>query len=54
VELNSTKLLPVLSEELREELARVGFSDIQLLGNLNGETFNPLSSGDLIALATFP
>ncbi len=51
VELNSTTLMPILSEELMKALDNSGFSEIRLFGNLKGETFDPLTSGDLIVLA---
>jgi len=51
-EINSTTLMPILSDSLKSELEKTGFSNIRLLGNLKGDSFNPDTSGDLIALAT--
>jgi SAM-dependent methyltransferase len=51
VELNTTTLMPILSEELTKALENAGFGDIQRFGNLKGEAFDPLTSGDLIVLA---
>ena len=43
--------MPILSEELMKALDNAGFGNIQRFGNLKGDAFDPLTSGDLIVLA---
>jgi len=51
VELNSTTLMPILSEDLMRALNNARFGHIQCFGNLKGDAFDPLTSADLIVLA---
>jgi SAM-dependent methyltransferase len=47
----STLLRPQLYEQLNSLLADVGFKAVQAYGNMEGEPFNPSSSGNLILTA---
>ena len=49
--LTSTALTPILKDELVELLHATGFDDIQTLGSLNGEPFDPETSSDLVIVA---
>ena len=50
-QLTSTHLLPIYSEKLKSELGLLGFRVIQLYGNLGGEPFSAITSGDLVLTA---
>jgi len=47
----SSLLRPLMAAELNKLLSEAGFSSIKLLGNLAGETFDPVLSPNLVSLA---
>ncbi|MFB0534783.1 MAG: class I SAM-dependent methyltransferase [Anaerolineae bacterium] len=47
----ATELRPLISSELVASLAAAGFIDIVCYGDMQGASFDPESSGDLIAVA---
>lgn len=47
----STPLRPILYEELSHALAQSGFEGVVAYGDMRGEPFNPLQSGDLVVTA---
>ncbi|MHB1006699.1 MAG: class I SAM-dependent methyltransferase [Chloroflexota bacterium] len=47
----STRLLPILSTQLRETLMHAGFTRVTTQGSYAGELFNPLESNDLVVVA---
>jgi 2-polyprenyl-3-methyl-5-hydroxy-6-metoxy-1,4-benzoquinol methylase len=51
---NSTLLRPQLSTELEYQLLQAGFREIHTYGSMQGESFSPDSSGNLIITATKP
>lgn len=51
-QLTSTHLLPIYSEELKVDLALIGFTDVKLYGNLAAEPYAAGKSGDLVVIAT--
>ena len=46
-----TSLRPLLAEDLRSSLTRAGFGMITLYGDMKGQPFEPVTSGNLIACA---
>ena len=50
-QLTSTQLMPIYSQELKDDLALLGFKDIKLYGNLAAEPYAADSSGDLVLIA---
>lgn len=53
-DVNSTLLRPQLSSELEHHLLEAGFREIHAYGSMQGESFAPNSSGNLIITATKP
>ncbi|HSN93992.1 MAG TPA: methyltransferase domain-containing protein [Anaerolineaceae bacterium] len=51
-ELDTTLLYPTLSEQLLEEITKVGFEEVRFYGNMAGDCFDPESSSDLVVVAT--
>ncbi len=51
---NSTLLRPQISSELEHHLLQAGFQDIHAYGSMQGESFSPDSSGNLIITAIKP
>lgn len=52
VEVNSTPQLPLFRADLEKRLVQHGFTNVRACGNLKGEPFDALSSGDLVLVAT--
>lgn len=48
----TTFLYPLVHRQLTEALREAGFNTIRAYGSLNGEAFNPASSGNLVITAT--
>jgi len=51
VEVNSTLQRPWLSRDLDDVLTQVGFGDIRHFGGLDGSSYEPEKSGDLVIVA---
>ena len=47
----SSRLRPLLKDELFSSLARAGFESIASYGNMSGDFFNPDASGNLVISA---
>jgi len=47
----SSRLRPLLQDELVSSISLAGFSDIQSFGNMSGDPFDPQTSGNLVILA---
>ena len=47
----STELRPIFRDNLAETLSAVGFGEIAFYGSYDGSAFDPVRSGDLIAVA---
>lgn len=45
-----TRLYPLKKDELAEALGRAGFTQLEFFGGMNGQPFDPASSGNLIIL----
>jgi 2-polyprenyl-3-methyl-5-hydroxy-6-metoxy-1,4-benzoquinol methylase len=50
----STRLRPQLSADLQAQLSAAGFGQIEAIGSLGGEPFDPASSGNLVIIARKP
>lgn len=50
-DVSSTELRPIFHEDLEEALIRAGFGEITLYGGYDRASFDPDTSGDLIAVA---
>ena len=50
----SSRLRPLLQDELVSALSQAGFEGITSYGNLNGDAFDPESSGNLVILSRSP
>lgn len=50
----SSRLRPLLRDELVSALTNTGFVNIQVYGSMSGETFDPEASGNLIITARLP
>jgi hypothetical protein len=48
---STSRLRPVLRDELVADLEATGFSDIQLYGSMSGESFDPGASTNLVVSA---
>ncbi len=53
-EITSTQLNPTQSDELTDALKLIGFEDLECFGNMEGATYNPEKSGNLVVLARKP
>lgn len=51
-ELDATLLYPTQSEQLLEEITKVGFEEVRFFGNMAGDSFDPETSSDLVVVAT--
>lgn len=51
VQVQSTLQRPYQKQELQELLSRAGFREMNFYGSLQGESFNPERSGDLVVVA---
>ena len=49
--IEATELRPVFAQDLASALATAGFDPVSLYGGFDGSSFDPASSGDLIAVA---
>jgi glycine/sarcosine N-methyltransferase len=47
----SSRIRPLLQDEIVSSMSLVGFSDIQSYGNMSGDPFDPPTSSDLVILA---
>jgi glycine/sarcosine N-methyltransferase len=47
----SSRLRPLLQDEIVSSMSLAGFSDIQSYGNMSGDPFDPRTSGNLVILA---
>lgn len=47
----TTRLFPILAEELRDALKQVGFTKIQIFGDLTGSPYDPDSSPNHVVIA---
>lgn len=45
-----TRLYPLKQDELAQALAKAGFAQMEFFGGMNGQPFDPASSGNLIVL----
>lgn len=52
VQVQSTQQRPYPKSEIGNLLRRAGFREIEFYGNLQGESFDPAQSSDLVAVAT--
>jgi len=50
----SSRLRPLLEGELVSALDQAGFTDTVTCGNMNGDAFNPASSGNLVVITHSP
>jgi ubiquinone/menaquinone biosynthesis C-methylase UbiE len=50
----SSRLRPLLQDELLQALEQAGFESISSFGNLSGDAFEPESSGNLVILSRLP
>lgn len=51
-EMVATLLYPIQSEQLLEEITKVGFEKVRFYGNMAGDSFDPETSSDLVVVAT--